>query len=30
MSLTKTPICNFGEAAKDFKLISTENKNIFG
>ena len=26
MSLTKTPICNFGEEAKDFKLVSTENK----
>ena len=28
MSLTKTTICNFGEEAKDFKLISTENKEI--
>ena len=28
MSLTKTPICNFGEEAKDFKLISTENKKV--
>ena len=28
MSLTKTPICNFGEKAKDFKLISTENKKV--
>ena len=28
MSLTKTPICNFGERAKDFSLISTENKNV--
>ena len=28
MSLTKTPICNFGEKAKDFSLISTENKKI--
>jgi len=28
MSLTKTPICNFGEKAKNFKLFSTENKNV--
>ena len=28
MSLTKTPICNLGEKAKDFKLISTENKKV--
>ena len=28
MTLTKTPICNFGEKAKDFNLLSTENKNI--
>ncbi len=28
MSLTKTPICNFGEKAKDFNLLSTENKKI--
>ena len=26
MSLTKTPVCNFGEKAKDFKLLSIENK----
>ena len=26
MSLTKTPICNFGEKAKDFKLKSVNNK----
>ena len=26
MSLTKTPICNFGEKAKNFELLSTENK----
>ena len=25
MSLTKTPICNFGEKAKNFDLLSTEN-----
>jgi peroxiredoxin len=24
MSLTETPVCNFGEKIKDFKLISTE------
>ena len=28
MTLTKTPICNFGEKAKDFKLKSVENKQI--
>ena len=28
MSLTETPICNFGEKAKDFNLKSTENKQI--
>ena len=28
MVLTKTPICNFGEKAKDFNLKSTENKQI--
>jgi peroxiredoxin len=28
MSLTETPICNFGEKAKDFHLLSTENKKI--
>ncbi len=28
MALTKTPICNFGEKAKDFKLKSTDNKQI--
>jgi peroxiredoxin len=28
MSLTKTPICNFGEKAKYFKLVSTENKKV--
>ena len=28
MTLTKTPICNFGEKAKDFSLKSTENKKI--
>ena len=28
MTLTETPICNFGEKAKDFNLISTENKKI--
>ena len=26
MALTETPICNFGEKAKDFNLKSTENK----
>jgi peroxiredoxin len=28
MTLTKTPICNFGEKAKKFGLISTDNKKI--
>jgi len=28
MSLTETPICNFGEKAKDFTLLSTKNKNV--
>ena len=28
MALTKTPICNFGKKAEDFKLKSTENKLI--
>jgi len=28
MTLTKTPVCNFGEKAKDFNLLSTENKKI--
>jgi peroxiredoxin len=28
MSLTETPVCNFGEKAKNFKLLSTENKKI--
>jgi len=28
MSLTKTPVCNFGEKAKNFNLISTEDKKI--
>ncbi len=28
MALTKTPICNFGEKAKDFNLKSTDNKKI--
>ena len=28
MSLTETPICNFGEKAKDFSLLSIENKKI--
>ena len=28
MTLTKTPICNFGENAKNFKLLSTENTKI--
>ena len=28
MSLTKTPICNFGEKAKNFNLKSTENKKV--
>ena len=28
MALTKTPVCNFGEKAKDFDLKSTENKQV--
>ena len=28
MTLTKTPICNFGEKVKNFDLISTDNKKI--
>ena len=28
MALTETPICNFGEKAKDFNLLSIENKKI--
>ena len=28
MTLTETPICNFGEKAKNFNLLSTENKKI--
>jgi len=28
MALKKTPICNFGEKAKNFDLLSTENKKI--
>ena len=28
MALLETPICNFGEKAKDFTLLSTENKKI--
>ena len=28
MSLTKTPICKFGEKIVNFSLKSTENKNI--
>jgi len=28
MSLTKTPICNFGEKAKPFSLLSTNNEKI--
>ena len=28
MTLTKTPVCNFGEKAKDFNLKSIENKQI--
>ena len=28
MTLTETPICNFGERAKNFNLLSTENKKI--
>ena len=28
MTVTKTPICNFGEKAKDFILLSVENKKV--
>ena len=28
MSLTKTPICNFGEKIKDFNLLSTKNNKV--
>ena len=28
MSLTKTPICNFGEKIKDFNLLSTTNEKV--
>ena len=28
MTLTETPICNFGEKAKNFALLSTENKKV--
>ena len=28
MTLTKTPICNFGEKAKNFNLLSTEKKKM--
>ena len=28
MSLTKTPICNFGEKASDFNLLSTKNEMV--
>ena len=28
MTLTETPICNFGEKAKNFNLISTKNKKM--
>ena len=28
MTLTKTPICNFGEKAKNFNLLSTDNTKI--
>ena len=28
MTLTETPICNFGEKAKNFNLLSTENKQV--
>jgi peroxiredoxin len=28
MSLTKTPICNYGEKAKDFNLLSIDNNKI--
>ena len=28
MTLTRTPVCNFGEKAKDFNLLSIENKKV--
>ena len=28
MVLTKTPVCNFGEKAKNFNLLATENKKL--
>ena len=28
MTLTKTPVCNFGEKAKDFNLLSIENNKV--
>ena len=28
MAITKTPVCNFGEKAKNFNLLSTENKKV--
>ena len=28
MALTETPICNFGEKAKNFNLLSTENRKL--
>ena len=28
MTLTKTPVCNFGERAKEFNLLSIENKKV--
>ena len=28
MTLTKTPICNFGEKANNFSLLSTDNQMI--
>ena len=28
MTLTETPICNFGEKAKDFNLLSIENRKV--
>ena len=28
MTLTKTPVCNYGEKAKGFNLLSTENKKL--
>jgi len=28
MSLTKTPICNYGEKVQDFNLVSTENNKV--